>query len=342
MPQTSMTTSEYEALLRSLKQMIRSAQLQALRSANREQIQLYMDIGQMIVERQEGDSWGRGIVATLAVDLQREFPNTSGFSSANLWRMKGFFEAYGSIPKLAQLVREIGWSHNIAIFERCKSDEEREFYLRSCRQHGWTRDVLLHQIENRNFQRTLASQHNFDATLPQPMQAHAKLAIKDEYTFGFLDFRDEHTERELEQALTGRVEAFLREMGDLFAFIGSQYKIRVGDRDFYIDLLLYHRKLRCLVALELKLGEFTPEHLGKMQFYLTVLDDTVRLPEERPSIGIILCKSKDRLIVEYALRPATMPVGIASYQVTQNVPVGLEGQLPEPGQIASLLAGFDG
>ena len=146
-----MTTAEYEALLRSLEQGIRSAQLQALRSANREQIQLYMDIGRMIVERQEGDSWGHGIVATLAVDLQREFPNTSGFSSANLWRMKGFFGAYSSSPKLAQLVREIGWSHNIAIFERCKSDEEREFYLRSCRQHGWTRDVLLHQIENRNF-----------------------------------------------------------------------------------------------------------------------------------------------------------------------------------------------
>ena len=341
MPQTSMSSPEYEALLRSLKQRIRSAQLQALRSANQEQIQLYMDIGRLIVERQEGDSWGRAVVATLAADLQREFPNSSDFSAANLWRMKHFFEAYGTDAKLARLVREIGWSHNITIFERCKSDDEREFYLRSCRQHGWTRDVLLHQIENQNFQRALSSQNNFDEVLPEAIQAQAKLAIKDEYTFGFLDLRDEHSERELEQALTARVESFLREMGDLFAFVGSQFKLRVGDRDYYIDLLLYHRRLRCLVAIELKLGEFTPEHLGKMQFYLTVLDETVRLPEEKPSIGIILCKSKDRLIVEYALRSAAMPVGIASYQVTPGVPAGLEGQLPEPGQVASLLAGFD-
>ena len=165
--------------------------------------------------------------------------------------------------------------------------------------------------------------------------------MKDEYTFAFLELEDEHSERELERALTGRVETFLREMGDMFTFVGSQYKLQVGEREFFIDLLLYHRRLHALVALELKIGEFEPEYVGKMQFYLSVLDDTVRLPEEQPSIGIILCKSKDRLIVEYALKDATLPIGVSSYSVTPDVPYRLQGQLPSADQIAPLLAGID-
>ena len=333
---------EYETLLGELKQKIRSAQLQALRSVNREQIALYLDIGRMIMDRQRGDTWGKAVVGNLANDLREEFPGLNGFSAANLWRMKNFYEAYGANEKLAQLVREIGWSHNITILERCRDDQEREFYVRSCRKYGWTRNVLVHQIENHTFERTLNSQTNFEAVLSDSIQTQAKLAVKDEYTFAFLDLEDEHSERELERALTGRVEAFLREMGDMFAFVGSQYKVEVGEREFYIDLLLYHRRLRCLVALELKIGEFEPEYIGKMQFYLTVLDEKVRLPDEQSSIGIILCKSKDRTIVEYALRQASMPIGVAAYRITSSVPEDLQGQLPDPVQIAALLAGIDG
>ena len=199
-------------------------------------------------------------------DLREEFPRLNGFSAANLWRMKNFYEAYGTNEKLAQLVREIGWSHNITILERCRDDQEREFYIRSCRKYGWTRNVLVPQIENHTFERTLNSQTNFEAVLSDSIQTQAKLAVKDEYTFAFLDLEDEHSERELERALTGRVEAFLREMGDMFAFLGRQYKVQVGEREFYIDLLLYHRRLHCLVALELKIGEIEPEYIGKMQF----------------------------------------------------------------------------
>jgi predicted nuclease of restriction endonuclease-like (RecB) superfamily len=332
---------EYEMLLGALKERIRSAQLDALRSVNREQISLYTDIGRMIVERQQGDSWGKGIVDNLADDLRKEFPGANGFSAANLWRMKNFYEAYGGDEKLAQLVREIGWSHNISILEKCKSEQEREFYIRSCRKHGWSRSVLVHQIENQAFHRTMSTQTNFGVALDPAVSVHAQLAVKDEYTFAFLDLEDAHSERELERALTGRVEAFLQEMGNMFTFVGSQYKIRVGEREFFIDLLLYHRRLKALVALELKIGEFEPEYIGKMQFYLSVLDDTVRLPEEQPSIGIILCKSKDRLIVEYALKDATLPIGVSSYNVTPDVPNRLQGQLPSADQIATLLAGID-
>lgn len=328
-------------LLGALKERIRAAQLDALRSVNRGQISLYTDIGRMIVERQQGNSWGKGIVDNLADDLRKEFPGANGFSAANLWRMKNFYEAYSGDEKLAQLVREIGWSHNISILEKCKSEQEREFYIRSCRKHGWSRSVLVHQIENQAFQRTMSSQTNFGVALDPAVSVHAQLAVKDEYTFAFLDLEDAHSERELERALTGRVEAFLQEMGNMFTFVGSQYKIQVGEREFFIDLLLYHRPLKALVALELKIGDFEPEYIGKMQFYLSVLDDTVRLPEEQPSIGIILCKSKDRLIVEYALKDATLPIGVSSYSVTPNVPIRLQGQLPSADQIASLLAGID-
>lgn len=340
MTQDLTTPRQYATLLVALKDRIRSAQLRALRSVNREQIELYADIGRMIVEKQQGETWGKGIVGNLAADLQTEFPGANGFSAANLWRMKNFYEAYGQNEKLAQLVREIGWSHNIAVLEKCKNDQEREFYIRSCRKYGWSRNVLIHQIENLAFERTMTSQTNFAQVLEPESFVPAQLAVKDEYTFGFLELEHEHSEKELERALTGRVEAFLREMGDMFTFVGSQYKLQVGEREFFVDLLLYHRRLRALVALELKVGEFEPEYIGKMQFYLSVLDDTVRLPEEQPSIGIILCKAKDRLIVEYALKQANLPIGVSSYSVTPSVPNSLAGQLPSPDQIATLLAGI--
>ena len=341
MAQELISPREYEALLGALKERIRSAQLVALRSVNREHIALYADIGRMIVERQQGETWGKSIVGNLADDLRDEFPGVNGFSAANLWRMKNFYEAYCHDEKLAQLVREIGWSHNISILEKCKSEQEREFYIRSCRIHGWSRSVLVHQIENQTFRRTMSSQTNFATALDSGTSVQAQLAVKDEYTFAFLELADEHSERELERALTGRVEIFLREMGDMFTFVGSQYKLQVGDREFFIDLLLYHRRLHALVALELKIGEFEPEYVGKMQFYLSVLDANVRLPDEQPSIGIILCKSKDRLIVEYALKDAALPIGVSSYSVTPDLPSRLQGQLPSASQIASLLAGID-
>lgn len=328
---------DYPRLLTEIKERIRSAQYEALKAVNKELVGLYWDIGRMIVERQDVEGWGKAVVEQLAADLRTEFPGVGGFSASNLWRMKAFFEAYTGLEKLAPLVREIGWSHNLAILERCKDPLEREFYLRMTRKFGWSKNVLIHQIDNQSYEKSLLGQTNFDQALTPELRAQAKLAVKDEYTFDFLELGEEHSERELERALIARIEDFLRAMGGMFAFMGSQYRLEVDGKEFFIDLLLFHRRLRCLVAIELKVGEFLPEFVGKMQFYLAALDRQVRQEDENPSIGIILCKEKSRTIVEYALHDARKPIGVATYEITKTLPKALKGQLPSPKDIAHLL-----
>jgi len=328
---------DYLGLLSEIKERIRSAQYEALKAVNKELVGLYWDIGRMIVERQDVEGWGKAVVEQLAADLRTEFPGVGGFSASNLWRMKAFFEAYNGLEKLAPLVREIGWSHNLAILERCKDALEREFYLRMTRKFGWSKNVLIHQIDNQSYEKSLLGQTNFDQALTPELRAQAKLAVKDEYTFDFLELGEEHSERELERALIARIEDFLRAMGGMFAFMGSQYRLEVDGKEFFIDLLLFHRRLRCLVAIELKVGEFLPEFVGKMQFYLAALDRQVRQEDENPSIGIILCKEKSRTIVEYALHDARKPIGVATYEITKTLPKALKGQLPSPKDIAHLL-----
>jgi predicted nuclease of restriction endonuclease-like (RecB) superfamily len=332
---------DYKHLLLEVKQRIRSAQYEALKAVNKELIALYWDIGKTIVTRQQGASWGKSVVEQLAKDLQTEFPGLSGFSAANLWRMRLFYETYSNNEKLAPMVREIGWTHNLVILEKCKDDLEREFYIRMTRKFGWTKNVLIHQIENQTYEKTILNQTNFQETVTEEIRNQAKLAVKDEYTFDFLELADEHSERQLEQAILARVEPFLQEMGGMFAFIGSQFRLEVGGQEYFIDLLLYHRYLKCLVAIELKTGDFLPEYVGKMQFYLAALDDLVRLPEENLSIGIILCKSKNKTIVEYALRESNKAIGVATYQVVSTVPQELKNQLPAPEQVAKLLEGVE-
>jgi predicted nuclease of restriction endonuclease-like (RecB) superfamily len=330
----------YTELLVEIKQRIRAAQYEALRAVNRELVILYWDLGKMIVTRQQGETWGKSVVEQLAQDLQAEFQGVSGFSARNIWNMRSFYLSYSQNEKLQPLVAEIGWSHNLVIMERCKDDLEREFYLRMTRKFGWTKNVLIHQIENQTYEKTLLNQTNFDVTLSDDIRDRAKLAIKDEYTFDFLELGDEHSERQLETAILAQVEPFLREMGGMFAFVGSQYRLEVGDDEYFIDLLLYHRHLRCLVAVELKIGKFKPEYVGKMQFYLAVLDDKVRMIDEGRSIGIILCKSKDKTIVEYALKDTSKPIGVATYSLS-TLPKELRDQLPDPEQVAMLLNGIE-
>ncbi|KAB2834185.1 MAG: DUF1016 domain-containing protein [Candidatus Brocadia sp.] len=328
---------EYFTLLTEVKERVRSAQYDALRAVNKELIALYWDIGRMIEERQKDESWGKSVVVNLAGDLQQEFPGIQGFSAQNLWRMRQFYLAYAANEKLSPLVREISWTKNVVIFMHCKELLEREFYIRMTKKFGWTKNVLLHQIENQSYEKTLLGQTKFDKTLTPKQRAQAKLAVKDEYTFDFLELGEEHGERELERALIARIEKFLRAMGGLFAFIGSQFRLEVEGKEYFIDLLLFHRRLRCLVAIELKVGEFQPEFVGKMQFYLTALDRQTREKGENPSIGIILCKEKNRTIVEYALHPVKKPIGVATYQVVKRLPKELKGQLPGPEEIARLL-----
>lgn len=332
-------SSEYTAVLVEIKQRIRSAQYEALKAVNRELISLCRDIGRIIAERQQETTRGKSVVERLARDLQAEFPGIQGFSARNIWYMRNFYIAYSRNEKLQPLVAEIGWTHNLIIMERCKDDMEREFYIRMTRKFGWTKNVLIHQLENQTYEKTMLNQTNFEQTLPQEIRNQAKLAVKDEYTFDFLELGEEHSERQLEQAVLTKIEKFLLEMGGVFAFLGSQYRLEVNGEEYFIDLLLYHRALKCLIAIELKIGKFIPEYVGKMQFYLALLDDLVRMEDEKPSIGIILCKSKDKTIVEYALRESNKPIGIAAYRIVSTLPKELKGQLPAPEQIAKLLEG---
>ncbi|MEH2367912.1 PDDEXK nuclease domain-containing protein [Nostoc sp.] len=333
-------SDDYRNLLMEVQQRIRSAQYEALKAVNREMINLYWDIGQMIVIKQQDASWGKSVVEQLAKDLQAEFPGISGFSARNIWNMRNFYVTYSQNEKLQPMVAEIGWTHNLVILEKCKDDLEREFYIRMTRKFGWTKNVLIHQIENKTYEKTLLNQTNFDQSISAEIRNQLKLAVKDEYTFDFLELADEHSERQLEESILAKVQPFLQEMGGIFAFIGSQYRLEVDEEEYFIDILLYHRRLKCLVAIELKIGKFLPEYIGKMQFYLAVLDNTVKLPDENPSIGIILCKSKQRTIVEYALKESNKPIGVATYQIVSKVPQELKNQLPDPEQVARLLEGF--
>jgi predicted nuclease of restriction endonuclease-like (RecB) superfamily len=291
----------------------------------------------MIIERQEGETWGKAIVEQLAQDLQKSFPGIQGFSARNIWYMRNFYLCCHQSQKLQPLVAEIGWTHNLIIMERCKEDLQREFYIRMTRKYGWAKNVLINHIENQTYEKTLTNQTSFDKAIPDELRQQAKLAIKDEYIFDFLELGEEHTERQLEQALLAKIVHFLREMGGVFAFVGNQYRLEVDGREFFIDIVLYHRHLKSLVAIDLKIGEFQPEFVGKMQFYLRALDKQVKLADENPSIGIILCKSKSKTIVEYTLHDSTKPIGVAAYKLFSQLPKELQDQLPEPELIAKLL-----
>jgi len=328
----------YLDFFQEVKEMVYRSQYEALKTVNKELITLYWNIGKLIKEKQQEHGWGKSIVKTLSMDLQKEFPGSLGYSERNLWYMLRFYEHYHENEKLQPLVAEIGWTHNILILEKGKDDLEREFYLRMSKKYGWSKNILIHQIESESYQRFLANQTNFDKSLAEKYKYQAKLSVKDSYSFDFLEFTEEYNERKLELGLLNNVRKFLLEMGGDFTFMGNQYKLTVDGDDFYIDLLLYHRRLKSLVAIELKAGEFKPEHAGKMQFYLSALDKTVKLEGESPSIGIIICKSKKRTIVEYALSNPAYPMGVAEYTISKPLPGKYKGLLPSAEEIVKLLS----
>jgi predicted nuclease of restriction endonuclease-like (RecB) superfamily len=331
---------EYPFLLAEIKERVKDAQYEALKKVSSELVMLYWDIGRMIVEQQEKAGWGKGVVEKLSQDLRQEFPGVKGFSTQNLWYMRQFYQEYRALEKLQPLVGEIGWAHNVQILSRCKDPLEREFYLRMTSKFGWTKNLLIHQIENQSYEKAMLGQTNFDQTITPDLRVQAKLAVADEYVFDFLELGEAHSERELEKALIARIENFLRAMGGMFAFMGSQYRLEVEGDEYFIDMLLFHRRLKALVAIDLKIGKFQPEFVGKMQFYLTALDKQVRQEDENLSIGIILCKEKKRTVVEYALHDAHKPIGVATYAITKTLPKELRGQLPAPEDIAKLLEGM--
>jgi predicted nuclease of restriction endonuclease-like (RecB) superfamily len=255
---------DYGPVLETIVEKIKAAQTRAIRTVNFELITVYRDIGQIIHDKQNKAGWGASVVERLAEDLKNRFPAVKGFSSRNLWRMKDFYLSYGQKEKLTALLAEISWTHHVYILEKCKDPLEREFYIRMSKRNGWSYRTLLNQIENKAFERMIASQENFKANLPAQVSQEAKLSVKDEYAFDFLGLGDEYSERELEGAVGRNIESFLREVGHAYTFVGSQYRLEVSGQEFFVDILLYHRKLKSLVAIELKRGAFIPEYVGKM------------------------------------------------------------------------------
>lgn len=334
-------TNERYSFIAEVKTKVRKAQYEALKAVNVQLIDLYWEIGKSIAEKQS-ESWGKSIVATLSEELQKEFPGVGGFSTANLWLMAQFYSEYQGVVNLVPLVREISWSKHITILKKCKDDLQRQFYIQATRRFGWTKNVLIHQIENETYEKYLLNQTSFDRTLPEDLKHQAHLAVKDEYTFDFLNLSEEHSESQLETALVKNIRNFLLEIGHPFTFVGNQFKVQAGSKEYFIDLLLYHRQLQCLVAVELKIGEFMPEYKGKMEFYLSILNESVKLPHENDAIGIIICKEKDRTVVEYSLKTSNMPIGVATYTTTGKLPSQYKELLPGRDEIASKIEEYFG
>jgi len=324
---------DYISFLNNIKQRIIDAQYTALRSVNKELINLYWEIGKGIVEKQKELNWGKSVVENLSKDLQNSFPGIKGFSTPNLWYMRQFYEIYKNNVKLQPLVGEISWAKNVVIFSKCKDNLERTFYIKITSKYGWTKNLLINQIENKAYEWFLLNQTNFDKVVPDKYKNQAKLAVKDEYTFDFLELDNEHSEKVLENSLIKNIKEFLNEMGGYFCFISSQYRLEIDNEEYFIDLVLYHRQLKCLMAIELKIGKFKPEYAGKMQFYLSALDNLVKLKDENPSIGIIICKEKNRTTVDYALKDVSKPIGVSTYKITSNLPKNLIKYLPSRKEI---------
>ncbi len=327
----------YPAFLNELKQRIREAQLRASVSVNRELVLLYWRIGRDILVRQETERWGAKVIDRLAADLKKAFPEMKGFSPRNLKYMRAFADAWLEEEFVQQLVAQIPWGHNVRILDYVKDPLAREWYIRAVVQHGWSRNVLVHQIETALHTRSGMAVTNFERTLPPPQSDLAQQITKDPYTFDFLMLGEDAHERELERGLLAHLRSFLLELGVGFAFVASQYRLEVGESEFFIDLLFYHLKLRSYVVVELKTKAFQPEFAGKMNFYLAAVDDLLRHPDDQPSIGLIICKTKDQVVAEYALRNSTTPIGISEYKLAESLPHTLKGSLPTIEELESEL-----
>jgi len=342
----------YAPFLKELKDRIRTARTKAVLSVNRELIELYWQIGKAIVERQRKEGWGRSIVERLSHDIRLEFPDVRGFSAQNLWKMRAVYLAWTEeVSNLSQPVREldarnlpreisaIPWGHNTEIVFKIADPSERLWYAKMAVRMGWSRNVLVHQIESNLYHRQGRAVTNFQRALPPPQSDLADQTLKDPYLFDFLTLSDGQAESALERALIEHIRKFLLELGIGFAFVGSQYHLEIDGEDFYIDLLFYHLKLRCFVIIDLKAGDFKPEYAGKMNFYLAALDARLRHQTDNPSIGIILCKTKKKVIAEYALRNMSAPIGVSEYMLTRKIPAELRANLPSIEDIEKKLVG---
>ncbi|MGF1570662.1 MAG: YhcG family protein [Nodosilinea sp.] len=320
--------SNYTAFLDGLKQRIRTAQVKAALAVNHELILLYWHIGREIIAKQKQASWGSKVIDHLARDLKREFPDIKGFSRSNLKAMRVFAEAYTEEQIGQQAVGQIPWSHNIRIIEKVKDPQARLWYVQQTVENGWSRNILAMQIESGLFERTGGAVTNFKHVLPAPQSDLAQQLVKDPYNFDFLTLAKEAQERDLERGLVDHIRDFLLELGMGFSFLGSQYPLVVSGKEYRLDLLFYHVKLHCYVVLDLKMGEFEPQHSGQMSFYVAAVDNLLRSDQDAPTIGIILCKTKDKTTVEYALQGSSQPIGVSTYQLQDQLPPDIQNRMP--------------
>lgn len=321
--------TEYLEWLNKLKSRIRQAQIKAALSANAELLKLYWDIGKDLFEKQENQGWGNSVVENLSKDLKEEFPYMKGFSRRNLFYMKSFYSFYKSdFKKVQQLVAQIPWGHNLKIISKSINIEVAIFYLNETLENSWSRDILASQIENGLFERQGKALTNFSKSLPKPNSDLANQTLKDPYLFDFLTLKKNADEKNIEEQLTKHITHFLLELGKGFAFIGRQYHLEIGNKDYYIDLLFYHTKLRCYIVVELKAIGFKPEYAGKLNFYLSAVDEIIKTEKDNPTIGILLCKERDKIEAEYALRGMSQPIGITEYKLSKAIPKDIKSELP--------------
>jgi predicted nuclease of restriction endonuclease-like (RecB) superfamily len=329
----------YAELLGLLKERIRSAQLRAAVAVNRELVLLYWHIGRDILTRQKHEGWGTKVIDRLAADLRRSFPDMTGLSPRNLKYMRAFGDAWPNEAIVQQAAAQIPWFHNCVLIDKIKNQNERLWYIGKTIENGWSRAVLEHWIESDLFERQGKARTNFEKTLPPLQSDLARETLKDPYNFEFLTLSGDAEERALQKGLLEHIQQFLIELGAGFAFVGQQHRLEVGGEDFFIDLLFYHLKLRCYIVIELKTTHFKPEYAGKMNFYLSAVDDLLRHSDDKPSIGIILCKAKNQVVAEYALRDLAKPVGVSSYvtKFVESLPPALRGSLPSPKELEAEL-----
>ena len=325
-----MNPNDYMSLLDGIKERVRAARLRAAAAVNSELVLLYWNVGRDILKRQREQGWGAKVVDRLSSDLMREFPGMRGFSPRNLNYMLAFAQSWSEESILQSPIAKLTWTKNVALLDRLKKTEEREWYAREALKTGWDCKELIRQIKSGLYERQGKALSNFARTLPAEQLHLAREILKDPYDLEFLGLTDDADERATESGIVERIQRFLLELGVGFAFIGRQASLAVGDEEFFMDLLFYHYRLRCFVVVELKAGAFKPEHAGKMNFYLAAVGDLLRQAEDRPSIGMILCRSKNRVVVEYSLHATGKPIGVASYTLQKELPRELRGALPAP------------
>jgi predicted nuclease of restriction endonuclease-like (RecB) superfamily len=329
----------YGDWLADLKGRIHNAQQRATLAVNRELVLLYWQIGNDILTRQAQQGWGAKVIERLAHDLRAAFPEMKGFSPRNLKYMRAFAEAWPDALFVQEVLAQLPWYHQLALLDKLPGPQTRRWYAAKAIEHNWSRNILVMQIETRLLERSGKAVTNFTANLPSPQSDLARESLKDPYRFDFLGLTDKAQEREVEHALVKHVTEFLLELGAGFAFVGRQVLLDVGGDEFFIDLLFYHLKLRCYVVIELKGGKFKPEHLGQLGFYMTAMDRQVKSEHDNPTIGLLLCKSKNKIVAEYALGDKTQPMGIAEYKLLESLPAELQTSLPSIEQLERELAG---